>query len=216
MVGAPHFFDRHQELGGAAYVYINPSGRWEGARPLRLNGPPGSMFGVTVGALGDLNQDGFEGERRGQGGSFEGRCWAESLCKEKGKGQVYTWVCTRVCMHDAGMTWCRGLYCDMGVHMCVCVEHVSCRPGPHVHNIGWCVLVQGVWAWCGGVCMYMQVCACMMQGRHLYAQYWLVCVGAGRLGLAWGRMHVYAGMCMCDVGWLPICTVLAGVCWCRG
>ncbi|KYO38192.1 hypothetical protein Y1Q_0016034 [Alligator mississippiensis] len=60
VVGAPHFFDRHQELGGAAYVYINPSGRWEGARPLRLNGPPGSMFGVTVGALGDLNQDGFE------------------------------------------------------------------------------------------------------------------------------------------------------------
>ncbi|XP_059575219.1 integrin alpha-7 isoform X2 [Alligator mississippiensis] len=60
VVGAPHFFDRHQELGGAAYVYINPSGRWEGARPLRLNGPPGSMFGVAVGALGDLNQDGFE------------------------------------------------------------------------------------------------------------------------------------------------------------
>uniref|UniRef100_A0A663F001 Integrin subunit alpha 7 n=1 Tax=Aquila chrysaetos chrysaetos TaxID=223781 RepID=A0A663F001_AQUCH len=46
--------------GGAAYVYINPAGRWESATPLRLNGTRGSMFGIALSAAGDLNQDGFE------------------------------------------------------------------------------------------------------------------------------------------------------------
>ncbi|NXC43001.1 ITA7 protein, partial [Penelope pileata] len=60
VVGAPHFFERKDEIGGAAYVYINPAGHWDTATPLRLNGTRGSMFGIALGAAGDLNQDGFE------------------------------------------------------------------------------------------------------------------------------------------------------------
>ncbi|XP_065515852.1 integrin alpha-7 isoform X7 [Lathamus discolor] len=60
VVGAPHFFERQKEIGGAAYVYINPSGRWDAATPLRLNGTRGSMFGIALSAAGDLNHDGFE------------------------------------------------------------------------------------------------------------------------------------------------------------
>ncbi|XP_061075326.1 integrin alpha-7 isoform X2 [Conger conger] len=60
VVGAPNFFDRKAEIGGAAYVFLNPRGHWEEARPIRLNGAPDSMFGLTVNRLGDLNQDGYE------------------------------------------------------------------------------------------------------------------------------------------------------------
>ncbi|XP_074663556.1 integrin alpha-7 isoform X7 [Strix aluco] len=60
VVGAPHFFERKEEIGGAVYVYINPAGRWDSATPLRLNGTRGSMFGVALSAAGDLNHDGFE------------------------------------------------------------------------------------------------------------------------------------------------------------
>ncbi|XP_042652379.1 integrin alpha-7 isoform X2 [Tyto alba] len=60
VVGAPHFFERKEEIGGAAYVYINPAGRWDAATPLRLNGTRGSMFGIALCAAGDLNHDGFE------------------------------------------------------------------------------------------------------------------------------------------------------------
>ncbi|XP_074082548.1 integrin alpha-7 isoform X1 [Macrotis lagotis] len=59
VVGAPYFFERQEELGGAVYVYVNQAGRWKGVSPLRLFGSPGSMFGVSVVTLGDLNQDGF-------------------------------------------------------------------------------------------------------------------------------------------------------------
>ncbi|XP_056653950.1 integrin alpha-7 isoform X3 [Monodelphis domestica] len=59
VVGAPYFFERQEELGGAVYVYVNQAGRWAGASPVRLFGSPGSMFGVSVVNLGDLNQDGF-------------------------------------------------------------------------------------------------------------------------------------------------------------
>ncbi|KAI1899994.1 hypothetical protein AGOR_G00067650 [Albula goreensis] len=59
IVGAPNFFDRKAEIGGAVYVYLNPSGHWEEARPIRLNGTHDSMFGLTVNSVGDLDQDGY-------------------------------------------------------------------------------------------------------------------------------------------------------------
>ncbi|NWU16499.1 ITA7 protein, partial [Cephalopterus ornatus] len=59
VVGAPHFFERQEEIGGAVYVYINPGGLWDSVTPLRLNGTRGSMFGTALSAAGDLNHDGF-------------------------------------------------------------------------------------------------------------------------------------------------------------
>ncbi|KAF3690044.1 Integrin alpha-7 H36-alpha7 [Channa argus] len=60
IVGAPNFFDRKAEIGGAVYVYLNPFGHWDDqARPIRLNGTSDSMFGVTVSNVGDLDQDGY-------------------------------------------------------------------------------------------------------------------------------------------------------------
>ncbi|XP_066423864.1 integrin alpha-7 isoform X2 [Molothrus aeneus] len=59
-VGAPHFFERQEELGGAVYVYINPGGLWAGATPERLSGPRGSAFGTALCSAGDLDRDGFE------------------------------------------------------------------------------------------------------------------------------------------------------------
>ncbi|XP_005534035.2 PREDICTED: integrin alpha-7 [Pseudopodoces humilis] len=63
-VGAPHFFERQEEIGGAVYVYINPGGQWDSATPLRLNGTRGSMFGAALSSAGDLDHDGFEGWAR--------------------------------------------------------------------------------------------------------------------------------------------------------
>ncbi|XP_047666116.1 integrin alpha-7 isoform X2 [Tachysurus fulvidraco] len=59
IVGAPNFFDRKAEIGGAVYVFLNPAGHWNEARPIRLNGTYDSMFGMTVSAAGDLDQDGY-------------------------------------------------------------------------------------------------------------------------------------------------------------
>ncbi|KAL1265145.1 hypothetical protein QQF64_003172 [Cirrhinus molitorella] len=60
VVGAPNFFDRKAEIGGAVYVYLNPASHWEKARPIRLNGTYDSMFGMTVSSAGDLDRDGYE------------------------------------------------------------------------------------------------------------------------------------------------------------
>uniref|UniRef100_A0A8C6VJN2 Integrin subunit alpha 7 n=1 Tax=Naja naja TaxID=35670 RepID=A0A8C6VJN2_NAJNA len=60
VVGAPNFFDRKERIGGAVYIYINQAGRWKNIIPIRLNGTSDSLFGITVGAIGDLNQDGFQ------------------------------------------------------------------------------------------------------------------------------------------------------------
>ncbi|XP_018423477.1 PREDICTED: integrin alpha-7 [Nanorana parkeri] len=60
VVGAPNFFSRKEEIGGAVYVYMNKDGKLDSSPPIRLNGTDGSMFGLTVGSLGDINQDGFK------------------------------------------------------------------------------------------------------------------------------------------------------------
>lgn len=61
-VGAPQFFVKDGEVGGAVYVYINNKGaNWEKTNPIQLLGRTDSMFGLAVENLGDVNQDGFGG-----------------------------------------------------------------------------------------------------------------------------------------------------------
>ncbi|XP_059205003.1 integrin alpha-3-like [Centropristis striata] len=60
LVGAPFFFQRQQEVGGAVYVYLNAGGRFDSTPSASLRGPAGSAFGMAVAAAGDLNQDGFQ------------------------------------------------------------------------------------------------------------------------------------------------------------
>ncbi|XP_037645331.1 integrin alpha-6 isoform X1 [Sebastes umbrosus] len=60
VVGAPQFYMKDRDVGGAAYVYINQAGRWEGITPIRLNGTKDSMFGLAVENIGDINQDSYE------------------------------------------------------------------------------------------------------------------------------------------------------------
>ncbi|XP_066046032.1 integrin alpha-6 isoform X4 [Chamaea fasciata] len=59
VVGAPQYFDRSGDIGGAVYVYMNRQGKWAGVKPLRLNGTTDSMFGLAVENVGDINQDGY-------------------------------------------------------------------------------------------------------------------------------------------------------------
>lgn len=61
VVGAPQFFQKDEEVGGAVYVYINKAGRWKDVSATRLNGTKDSMFGLTVENIGDINLDSFEG-----------------------------------------------------------------------------------------------------------------------------------------------------------
>ncbi|XP_071330763.1 integrin alpha-6 isoform X2 [Trachinotus anak] len=60
VVGAPQFYMKDRDVGGAVYVYINKAGRWEKITPIRLNGTKDSMFGVAVENIGDINQDSYE------------------------------------------------------------------------------------------------------------------------------------------------------------
>ncbi|XP_044221590.1 integrin alpha-6 isoform X1 [Thunnus albacares] len=60
VVGAPQFYMKDRDVGGAAYVYINKAGRWDRVTPLRLNGTKDSMFGLAVENIGDINQDSYE------------------------------------------------------------------------------------------------------------------------------------------------------------
>lgn len=62
LVGAPFYFHRHEEVGGAVYVYMNAGGRFDSEPSVVLGGPAASAFGMAVAAAGDLNQDGFQGE----------------------------------------------------------------------------------------------------------------------------------------------------------
>uniref|UniRef100_A0A669DKF4 Integrin alpha-6 n=1 Tax=Oreochromis niloticus TaxID=8128 RepID=A0A669DKF4_ORENI len=57
-VGAPQFFVKDGEVGGAVYIYINNKGRnWENIVPVQLLGHKDSMFGLAVENIGDINQD---------------------------------------------------------------------------------------------------------------------------------------------------------------
>ncbi|XP_035460576.2 integrin alpha-6 isoform X2 [Scophthalmus maximus] len=60
VVGAPQFYMKDGDVGGAVYVYINKAGRWDKITPIRLNGTKDSMFGLAVENIGDINQDSYE------------------------------------------------------------------------------------------------------------------------------------------------------------
>uniref|UniRef100_A0A3B3UFC5 Integrin, alpha 6b n=1 Tax=Poecilia latipinna TaxID=48699 RepID=A0A3B3UFC5_9TELE len=59
VVGAPQYFEKDSDIGGAVYVYINKAGKWNDVTPTRIDGPAVSMFGLAVENLGDINQDGY-------------------------------------------------------------------------------------------------------------------------------------------------------------
>ncbi|NXN92748.1 ITA3 protein, partial [Rhinopomastus cyanomelas] len=60
VVGAPYYFQRKQEVGGAVYIYMNEAGVFQPEPSLVLTGPSSSAFGFAVASAGDLNQDGFQ------------------------------------------------------------------------------------------------------------------------------------------------------------
>ncbi|KAM6951048.1 integrin alpha-3b [Aplochiton taeniatus] len=60
IVGAPFYFDRKKEQGGAVYIFMNENGSFQKRASLVLTGPIGSAFGFAVAAIGDINQDGFQ------------------------------------------------------------------------------------------------------------------------------------------------------------
>uniref|UniRef100_A0A8C4T739 Integrin, alpha 3b n=1 Tax=Erpetoichthys calabaricus TaxID=27687 RepID=A0A8C4T739_ERPCA len=82
IVGAPFYFDRKRELGGAAYIFMNEGGNFQATPTLVLNGVSESGFGFAVANIGDVNQDGFQGEYAKEtklGTSEKGRSICSSL-----------------------------------------------------------------------------------------------------------------------------------------
>lgn len=61
IVGAPFYFDRMKDHGGAVYIFMNQNGMFHNTPTVVLKGPPASAFGLAVAAIGDINQDGFQG-----------------------------------------------------------------------------------------------------------------------------------------------------------
>ncbi|XP_077406914.1 integrin alpha-3b isoform X2 [Vanacampus margaritifer] len=60
IVGAPFYFDRMKDEGGAVYIYMNENGSFQKIPSKVLKGPASSAFGIAVAAIGDVNQDGFQ------------------------------------------------------------------------------------------------------------------------------------------------------------
>nr|XP_055032649.1 integrin alpha-3b isoform X1 [Misgurnus anguillicaudatus] len=60
IVGAPFYFDRYKEEGGAVYIFMNENGSFRDKANIVLKGKKGSAFGFAVAAVGDVNQDGFQ------------------------------------------------------------------------------------------------------------------------------------------------------------
>ncbi|XP_040911574.1 integrin alpha-6b isoform X2 [Toxotes jaculatrix] len=59
VVGAPQYFEKDGDIGGAVYVYVNKEGKWNKVTPTRIDGNRDSMFGLAVENLGDINLDGY-------------------------------------------------------------------------------------------------------------------------------------------------------------
>ncbi|XP_073346034.1 integrin alpha-3b [Pagrus major] len=60
IVGAPFYFDRMKDQGGAVYIFMNENGSFQKTATVVLKGPSASGFGLAVAAIGDVNQDGFQ------------------------------------------------------------------------------------------------------------------------------------------------------------
>ncbi|XP_029311996.1 integrin alpha-3b isoform X2 [Cottoperca gobio] len=60
IVGAPFYFDRMKDEGGAVYIFMNENGSFQKTASMVLKGPSSSAFGFAVAAIGDVNQDGFQ------------------------------------------------------------------------------------------------------------------------------------------------------------
>ncbi|XP_022065067.1 integrin alpha-3b isoform X1 [Acanthochromis polyacanthus] len=60
IVGAPFYFDRMKDQGGAVYIFMNENGSFQNKSTVVLKGPSDSGFGIAVAAIGDVNQDGFQ------------------------------------------------------------------------------------------------------------------------------------------------------------
>uniref|UniRef100_A0A8C9R1I2 Integrin, alpha 3b n=1 Tax=Scleropages formosus TaxID=113540 RepID=A0A8C9R1I2_SCLFO len=60
IVGAPFYFDRKKEEGGAVYIFKNVNGYFHEEATMVLWGATDSGFGMAVAAIGDVNQDGFQ------------------------------------------------------------------------------------------------------------------------------------------------------------
>ncbi|XP_060951066.1 integrin alpha-3b [Limanda limanda] len=60
IVGAPYYFDRKKDHGGAVYIFMNENGSFQKEANVVLRGSSGSGFGFAVAAIGDVNQDGFQ------------------------------------------------------------------------------------------------------------------------------------------------------------
>uniref|UniRef100_A0A8C2GE82 Integrin, alpha 3a n=1 Tax=Cyprinus carpio TaxID=7962 RepID=A0A8C2GE82_CYPCA len=78
IVGAPFYFDRKKDKGGAVYVYMNQNGSFRDKADVMLTGPKDSAFGMAVVAIGDVNQDGFQDFAVG--------------APYHSKGKVYIWM----------------------------------------------------------------------------------------------------------------------------
>ncbi|XP_047464727.1 integrin alpha-3b isoform X2 [Mugil cephalus] len=60
IVGAPFYFDRMKDQGGAVYIFINENGSFQNTSTMVLKGPSDSGFGFALASIGDINQDGFQ------------------------------------------------------------------------------------------------------------------------------------------------------------
>lgn len=65
VVGAPQFYMKNKNFGGAVYIYINKAGEWKKVTPVHLIGTKHSMFGLAVENVGDINQDTYQGNTVG-------------------------------------------------------------------------------------------------------------------------------------------------------
>uniref|UniRef100_A0A4W6DNU9 Integrin, alpha 3b n=1 Tax=Lates calcarifer TaxID=8187 RepID=A0A4W6DNU9_LATCA len=82
IVGAPFYFDRMNDHGGAVYIFMNENGSFEKTATKVLKGPSSSGFGLAVAAIGDVNQDGFQDFAVGAPFHDTGKVYIWMGCKE--------------------------------------------------------------------------------------------------------------------------------------